>query len=302
MELILPLLLMSFVGGIMQGGNGVYAMAMPFGAGALSKRRALLLYALFIFLGAVVAGGEVTRSLSTDVIGDMDPALGLVSLSSIIICILIANLIKVPLSSSEMTMGAIAGVGLFFGSLFSESLVNFYLSWVLVAVLCFFISYLSTRLLRSRNPKIPLQRLMLIAVGCFFAFSIGANNVGNSVFPLLGIFSMHFILVFGAVSMALGSFVFRGKVMEKVGKDITEIDGATGLVSSLTSALALLILSLLGLPAPAAHFYTLSTMGVGVAKGARTMNMRTVAQIVIVWVISPLLAIGVSYAILSLIN
>jgi len=137
MELILPLLLMSFVGGIMQGGNGVYAMAMPFGAGALSKKRALLLYALFIFIGAVVAGGVVTQSLSTGVIGDMDPALGLVSLSSIIICILMANLIKVPLSSSEMTMGAIAGVGLFFGSLFSESLVRFYVSWVLVAVLCF---------------------------------------------------------------------------------------------------------------------------------------------------------------------
>jgi sulfate permease len=60
-------------------------------------------------------------------------------------------------------------------------------------------------------------------------------------------------------------------------------------------------MSLFGLPAPAAHFYTLSTFGVGAAKGRDKVSLRAVLEILIIWIVSPLLSIGISYGILALI-
>jgi sulfate permease len=299
MDIMLSLLFLSFISAVMIGGNCSYVMAAPFGSGVLTKKRALLLYVLFIFLGSILAGDDVAQSLNTSIIGVINPELGAISLISILICILLANVMKVPLSSSEMTIGAIAGVGIFFGSLISGSLLDFYISWIFGALLCFFISYIATIVFNRKN--VNLNGALLTAVGCFFAFSIGANNVGNAIFPLIGMLSLPSALFFGGIALVAGGLVFSGRTMEKLGKEVTEIDVVSGFVASLTAAVALMVMSFSGLPAPAAHFYTLSIFGVGVAKGRKKMGLKAVLQIVAIWIVSPLLAIGISYGILALI-
>lgn len=298
MDITLLLFVLSFISGIMIGGNCAYVMAAPFGAGVISRKRALLFYVLFMFLGAVLAGKGVAQSLNKNIVGAIDPLLGAVALISLLICVLIANLVKVPLSTSEMATGAIAGIGIFFGSLISRSLLDFYASWIVGAFICFFISYASTRAFELKAPRIPFQKALLIAVGCFFAFSMGANNVGNSIFPLLGTISISFALFFGGISLIVGGFIFSGRTMEKLGKDVTEIDAVSGLFSSLVAAVALMAMSFMGLPAPAAHFYTMSLFGVGAAKGRGKVSLRAIAQIILIWIISPVLSIGISYGVL----
>lgn len=293
------LFVLSFISGVMIGGNCTYAMAAPFGAGVISKKRALLFYVIFIFLGAVLAGRGVAQSLNKNVIGAVDPMLGAVALISLLICVLMANLLKVPLSTSEMTTGAIAGMGIFFGSLISNSLIDFYASWITGAFICFFISYIATRVFEIRTSRIPFKNALLIAVGCLFAFSMGANNVGNSIFPLIGTISLPFALFFGGLSLILGGLIFSGRTMEKLGKGITEIDVVSGLFSSLVAAVALMAMSFLGLPAPAAHFYTMSMFGVGAAKGREKVSLRAISQIIAIWIISPVLSMGISYGILT---
>ncbi len=300
MDVMIALFALAFISGMMIGGNCSYAMAAPFGAGALSKRRALILYLIFIFLGAVFGGRDVAQNLGRNIIGAVNPALGAVALLSLLLCVLMANILKVPLSTSEMTTGAIAGIGIFFGSLLSGSLLEFYASWILGAILCFLVTYLAARAFKRREPRIPFRKILLIGVGCFFAFSMGANNVGNAIFPLIGTLSMPFALLFGGLALVIGGAAFSGRTMEKMGKGVTEIDEASGLVSSLVAAMTLLIMSLMGLPAPAAHFYTLSTFGIGAANGRDNVSLRAVLEILVIWIVSPLLSIGISYGILAL--
>jgi phosphate/sulfate permease len=105
----------------------------------------------------------------------------------------------------------------------------------------------------------------------------------------------------GGISMVIGVFAFKGGVMEKVGKDITTLDTKSAIISSLTASILLLLMTFLGFPAPGALIYTLTIMGVRQAKKERNKGRGTIARILLMWLLSPLIAMAVSFCVLLLV-
>ncbi|HIH97827.1 MAG TPA: inorganic phosphate transporter [Thermoplasmata archaeon] len=284
------------------GGNLTFSMAAAFGSNSITKRKALVLSSIFLFFGAVTASGSVIENLNSGIIfKPIDLQISVAILLSTFLCILLANLIKVPISTSEVAVGSIVGVGIFFSALFSDSIAILFGSWIISAAICFLIAYATAKLVRRFDFKLPFPSLILVLIGCFFSFVLGANNVGNAVAPVLNFISLPFALMFGGISMVIGAFIFRGRVMEKIGKGITTLDTKSAIISSLTASILLLLMTFLGIPAPGAQIYTIAIIAVRQAKKERKKGRRTIIRILLTWLASPLIAILVSFFVLHLI-
>jgi phosphate/sulfate permease len=158
-----------------------------------------------------------------------------------------------------------------------------------------------------------VERLFMklqILSACFIAFSHGANDVANAVGPLAAIFSVlrdgitasfgttpWHILAFGGVGIVVGLATWGWRVIETIGKKITVLTPTRGFCAEFGAASTILFASRLGLPVSTTHSLVGALLGVGFARGLSALNMRTLRDIVLSWVITIPVSALLSFAI-----
>jgi len=297
------------------GASGAAAtMGISYGSGAIDKKRiALLLCACCILLGALF-GDEVAKTLGNGIIPEnlISIKIALIILISASSSLFIANLLGIPLSTSEVTVGAVVGVGIAYQSLFIPSIIIIVLSWILVPLLAFIISYLSNYWVKKLEKKTSIfpaktkntfLTTLVILTGLFEAFSAGMNNVANAIGPLIasGIFSIDVGLVVGGIFVALGAFLLGGKVMETNGKKITELSLLQGSTISAIGGTLVTISSIFGIPIPQTQITTCSILGIGFSeKGKAIWKKDIIQRILKIWLISPIFSLVFSYTVVKI--
>ncbi|MDQ0246458.1 sulfate permease [Bacillus fengqiuensis] len=299
------------------GASGTAAsMGAAYGAGAINnKRLAMLLVSFSAFLGAVIGGGEVVKTISDGIIPSSILTVNIVViiLAGATLTLFLANMLGIPLSTSEVTVGSIIGVGIAYQSLYTEKLLVIVSFWVIVPLISFVITFVFGKMivyaehrwpqLKGRGKWAKWLSLLLVAGGCLEAFSAGMNNVANAVGPLVGanIMSQQSGLWIGALFVSLGAVTLGGKVLETNGKKITKLSLLQGSAVSFTGGVLVIIASLFGLPIPLTQVTTCGILGVGAAKdGVSMLQKGVIKQILMVWVISPLSSLVVSYFLINL--
>src|SRR3990172_1033407 len=102
---IISLLIATGIAFNIGAGNAGVPLSTAYGSGALSKRKALLLSALFVFLGAIILGGKVINTLSNDIFTETPkPTFAILIIAPLVtlITLLIANVVKIPISSTHI--------------------------------------------------------------------------------------------------------------------------------------------------------------------------------------------------------
>ena len=98
------------------GASGAAAsMGVAYGAGAIKKAwQALLICSVGVFSGAVLGGGEVVKTISSGIMPQeyITVKVVIIILISATSSLFLANLLGIPLSTSEVTVGAVVGVGI----------------------------------------------------------------------------------------------------------------------------------------------------------------------------------------------
>jgi len=94
------------------------------------------------------------------------------------------------------------------------------------------------------------------------------------------------ILMMGGVGIVLGLSTYGYKVIETIGKKITEITPSRGFAAEFATASTVLIFSKLGLPVSTTHTMVGSVIGVGFARGIATLNLRVIRNIFASWFIT----------------
>lgn len=321
MELLIPLaiVLSAFLAMNIGANNSAAAMATAYGAGVRTKREAVILIAIFAVFGALLAGGPVVETIGKGIVpGDV-----LTSNITLVIIVLViavffitwANYAKVPIATTHAIVCAIAGVGLFARSLNAEKFFEIIIWWVCAPFVMWTINYLLGRFLYFRTLMFLSKRyseksingiltVMLTISGCFLAFSAGANNSANSVGPLvgMGLLTTNTGAILAGVGMAVGALLFGGRVIETVGKQITEICILRAISVEFTGAALLITASLLGIPISMAEIITSGIIGFSCAQHgfAITAQNRHVVKIAFFWFVVPFVAVGVSYGLSSL--
>lgn len=130
---------------------------------------------------------------------------------------------------------------------------------------------------------------------CFMAFSHGANDVSNAVGPLAAALRaielskdipMSALLVLGATGIVAGLAIWGWKVIETVGKKITALTPSRGFSAEFSCACTVLFCAQLGLPVSTTHTLVGAILGVGLAKGLSSLNLRTMRDIAVSWAVT----------------
>lgn len=106
--------------------------------------------------------------------------------------------------------------------------------------------------------------------------SKGENNASEFVIPI-------WLMLFCSAVMALGTSVGGYSIIKSVGMDMVKLEKYQGFAADIGGALALLILSVMGIPVSTSHTKTTAIMGVGVAKRLGALNMNVVKDMVAAW-------------------
>jgi inorganic phosphate transporter, PiT family len=135
-----------------------------------------------------------------------------------------------------------------------------------------------SRGMENRRKQISsLFNLPLTFAAALLSFAHGANDVANAVGPLAAIVAAAqtgagstdavvlplWILVIGAVGIAIGLALFGPRVMRTVGEKITKMDAIRAFCVALAAAITVLVASALGLPISSTHTAVGAVFGVG---------------------------------------
>jgi inorganic phosphate transporter, PiT family len=154
---------------------------------------------------------------------------------------------------------------------------------------------------------------------CFVAFSHGANDVSNAIGPVAVVLSVLkygaiqttapipiWLLAFGGAGIIIGLATWGWRVIQTIGKKLTELTPTRGFCAEFGASLTILIASKLGMPISTTHCLVGSVLGVGLARGIRALNLRTIKEIVLSWIItlpaSALMSIICYYLLKALFN
>lgn len=154
-----------------------------------------------------------------------------------------------------------------------------------------------------KNPQIQKVEkffaYMQACSACFMALSHGANDVSNAVGPLSVAISILYegivpivspiqswTLALGGFGIVVGLATWGWRVVETVGKKITQLTPSRGVVAEFGCASTVLVCSQLGLPVSTTHVLVGSIMGVGLARGIGSLSLSTLRDIVISWLIT----------------
>jgi len=138
-----------------------------------------------------------------------------------------------------------------------------------------------------------------IITACSVAFAHGANDVANSTGPLVTIVELYkgisvsskiiiplWVLALGGFGIVLGISTWGYKVINTVGKKITEVTPTRGFSAELATAFTVLVFSKLGMPISTSHVIVGSVLGVGIAGGFATVNYRIIKNIIYSWILT----------------
>ena len=294
------------------GASGAAAsMGVAYGAGAIKKAwQALLICSVGVFSGAVLGGGEVVKTISSGIMPQeyITVKIVIIILISATSSLFFANLLGIPLSTSEVTVGAVVGVGIAYKVLYIKSLLVIILFWVIVPIIAFIIAFVFGKWLYKLRVKGLLKdhlilTILLVFAGFFEAFSAGMNNVANAVGPLVraGMMGVTTGILLGGAFVALGAMLLGKRVLETNGKKIMRFEKAEGIIISSTGALLVGISSIFGLPVPLTQVTSSSIIGMGMAKnGKQIFHKHIVKKIIRIWIVSPIFSLAISYFLVQL--
>ncbi|WP_087971425.1 inorganic phosphate transporter [Oceanobacillus rekensis] len=298
------------------GASGAAAsMGIAYGSGVLqNKKTALLICGIGVFLGAAFGGGEVAKTLGSEIIPEniVSVNVALIILTAASISLFIANISGIPLSTSEVTVGAIVGVGIAYQALYIKTIVIIFLFWLLVPLISFLLAYLANKVIKIMDKKLyflskgnwpKILAILVILTGFLEAFSSGMNNVANAMGPIIaaGIIDMKYGIIIGGLFVASGAFFLGANVIETNGKKITNLSLLQGSAVSGIGASLVIIASVFGIPVPHTQITTCSIMGIGASdKGKEIWKKAIVVKLAKTWVISPVFSLVISYNLVKL--
>lgn len=309
-----------FMGLNIGGNNAAASMGAAYGAKARTKYQAVMLIGVFSLLGAVIDGGAVIKTLGSGILPQGTILLegAIVAVGAAGVAVFLANVLRVPISTSQAAVGSVVGVGFFYGaSKINVPLLGYIVSWwVVTPVLAWLLAYLMGKYLHTRiliwladhhESEASIRKslnILLTLSGVYVAYSAGANNAANAVGPFVGAGLTTSLngAIFGGLAIGFGALLMGGRVLDTVGKEITELCVIRAAFVEFTAAILVHIASILGIPVSLGEIVAAGVIGIGCANsGMHIVRSDTVKKIVIAWVVSPIIAGALAFGLMNFI-
>ncbi len=321
-----------FLGWSLGANDAANVFGTAVGTRMVRFRTAALVASIFVLLGAVIGGAGTTHTLGK--LGAVNALAGsfTVALSAAITVTWMTRL-SLPVSTSQAIVGAIIGWNLFTGTPTDfTSLAAIVGTWVICPVLAGFFAivlFLAARMwVASTHTHLLMidvrTRIGLIIAGALGSWALGANNIANvmgvfvpafsvrkaTLLPGLHLDTAQQLFMLGALAIGVGIFTYSRRTMQTLGRNIFKLTPLAALIVVLSETLVLFLfaseglehwLALHGLPTlplvpiSSSQAAVGAVLGIGIAKGARGVNLKVLRGIAVGWLTTPLVAAVVCY-------
>jgi inorganic phosphate transporter, PiT family len=300
----------SLLGGVFLGWSlGANHAANCFGSAVASRMvrfwTAAILCACFVLIGALLEGQAGIKTLSGLTSIDLEQAVSITV--AVAVTVTVMTLLNLPVSTSQGVVGAILGIGFLNHQLNLASLGKVVICWfgtpfcaILAALILYeVLALVYNRLGISIFHADVLLRIGLVAAGSYASYSLGANNVANAtaVFVAAGTLTIFKAALIGGLSIGFGVLTYSRGVMETVGRKLVQLDPFSALIVVLAEAITVHFNALVGVPVSTTQAVIGAVLGVGLVKGARTINRKTLYSIFTGWFLTPTVACFITISI-----
>lgn len=324
--LLIPFFIAMFLAVNMGGSGTAPSFSAAFGANLIRKDLIPGLFGIFVFFGAIIAGKKVSLTIGKEILpGDvMGLALTSIILLSVALSLLMANLLRIPQSTSQATIFSLVGPAIYFDVLKTHKLFfEIIPTWFVLPIVSFLLTLMIGKFIYNplkESGLIPFSQLnshpalkyLVIITSLYVAFSIGSNNVANAAGPIasmianelhISLTDTNFLIVMIVSTLiiapcfGIGSSIFGHQIVQTTGKEIVEFGpmGAT-LVSFITATLLLFASVTRGIPTSLVQLNTAAIIGLGISKvGWRSILKQTsIKKLLAVWIIAPVISLLLS--------
>lgn len=285
---------------------------------AISARKAIVMAAVFNFLGVLVMTA-VNASVAMTIYNMVDFG-GNAHISLVALCAAMAAIViwataawyfGIPTSESHALIAGISGAAVAIQNSFSgingaewmKVIYGILLSTVLGFAFGFAFGFAVSKLtlLCARHcNRIRANRFFSgaqVAGGAAMAFMHGAQDGQKfmAIFLLGAAFSGGhsdissftvpvWLMILCSAVMGLGTSIGGYRIIKSVGMDMVKLKPYQGFSADLAATLCLLFSSLAGIPVSTTHTKTTAIMGVGAARRMGNVNWKIVKELVLTWV------------------
>ena len=292
------------------------------GSGVITLRRAVLLFAIFVAIGALLQGFMVMKTIDRGIVPRIEVLGAFTTILAVGIWITLCTWKGIPISTTHSIIGGVIGYGLLtYGvhglewGVLSIVLVTMAVTPILAIALALglypvfkaFFGKISGRL--SVRSVERLIKYMLIAALCLSAYAFGANDIANStgifvtVTKELGGFpdysAMILLAALGSVGIAIGGLTWGRRVIITGARRITRLTPLTGLAAEFSNVIVVLLFTTIpfilfgwGIPISTTHSSIGAIIGVGLIRGMGGVDRAIVTKIAASWILTvPIVAL-----------
>lgn len=283
---------------------------------AMSARSAILMAAVFNFLGVLVmtmvnASVAATIYNMVDFGGNTGDALTALcaALVAIVAWATAAWWFGIPTSESHALIAGLSGAAIALhgglAGINGSEWIKVLYGLLLSTLLGFAFGWASAKLVEGLSKNLDRRRTTgffggaQIAGGAAMAFMHGAQDGQKfmGVF-MLGIFLANgqdnvtnfqiplWLMVLCSAVMALGTSIGGYRIIKAVGMDMVKLEKYQGFAADMAGAFCLLLSSLTGIPVSTTHTKTTAIMGVGAARRLSSVNWGVVKEMGLTWALT----------------
>lgn len=312
--------------------DGCNAVSTVIYTGALKPRTAIALSATFNFIGPLVMGIAVARTIG-GVINASDASAHLViaALFGALVWDFLTWIWALPVSSSHALVGGLLGAGMaamgpsgiiwgkvtiVFASLVASPFIGLFTGYMVMLAT----QRIVKRVKWDLNKADRFYKRMQILSASWVSFSHGSNDA-TKVMGMIVIFiaSSHqlsvdayvdkfgfpfWVIISSAAAMALGTYLdyksFR--IIRTVGERLCQLHPVNGFSAEVGGAVVIQLASFLGLPVSTTHIITSSVTGTGLRAGLAGVSWKVFRAIILAWVVTLPFCAGVAAGAYYLLN
>lgn len=313
---VITLAMGGYIGWAIGANDAANCVGADVGSGKMSVRQGIIVTCIFSFLGAVLLGSKVIKTIGKGIVplDKLDPNISV--LIALAACfgagtwVIIATIRGLPVSTSHSMVGAVAGAGLAVSApVVWKKLLDIFICWILTPFGAAVISYILYRPFRRAFYLLVPKKFNDIALvffifltSTYLAFMWGANDVANAtgIITGAGIMDSRQAAIFGSIAILIGIITLGRKVIQTVGFEITRLAPLMAIVAEMASGFNVHLYTLLGIPVSTSHSMVGAVVGVGLVKGIRVLNKKIMIEILLAWSLTPFASGIISFAAIKL--
>ncbi|MGO9645471.1 MAG: anion permease [Candidatus Bathyarchaeia archaeon] len=290
---------------ILGANNFSTCLGTSVGSRTLRYSHALVLGSVGLLAGLFIEGNKLSRVVTTGIVPSATPQLLFaVTVSSLIIMIFL-TLAKLPISLSQVLVGAVVGAAIGSGIqvnwLYTIGIAS---SWIFTPMIAFMIGIMLTYLTKSITKRIraiiTLNRAysyLTVVSGVYAAYTLGANTLGLIIgLDPTGAHSTTVSVIFGLATI-LGMFLFSRGTTRSVAENIIGMNQSEAFASQLAGAFTVQGFTELRTPVSVSQAVVGGIYGTTIPHKIVVRNDRLTRELIFGWTVAPLIGACLAFLI-----